>query len=325
VEAKEAFEAVVRNTGVRIQHYHADNGRFSDKGFMNAVKKQQHTISFCKVNAHFQNWIAEKRIRDLQEQAHNMLMNAKSRWPKAVSAHLWPYALRSTNQLRQFTPDKEAGTPPLERFSGSEVAANLKDCHTPLCPVYALNSSLASDKSIPKWDKICRLGINMGPSPRHSRNVSLVLDLKTGLSSPQFHVKHDELFETVASRTGAPDTISNWKYLAGFWMIRGKKAEEDISLTPVRDEQRLVNQEPEPDKPQTEESPIESVPEADVSHPALEGEALEEAVPELPPLVVGSRRSSRDHRPTARMMESVQQEGLAFVAESNNVQEEDAE
>jgi glutamine synthetase adenylyltransferase len=53
----------------------------------------------------------------------------------------------------------------------------------------------------------------------------------------------------------------------------------------------------------------------------LEGESLEEAVPELPPLVVGSRRSSLDHRPTARMLESVQQEGLAFAAESNNVQE----
>jgi hypothetical protein len=108
-------------------------------------------------------------------------------------------------------------------------------------------------------------------------------------------------------------------------MIRGKKAEEDIYLTPVRDEQRLVNQEPEPEQPQAEDNPMESVPEADVYSPALEGEPIEEAVPEIPPLVVGSRRSSRDRRPTARMLEPVQQEGLAFAAESNNVQEEDAE
>jgi hypothetical protein len=38
-------------------------------------------------------------------------------------------------------------------------------------------------------------------------------------------------------------------------MIRGKKAEEDISLTPLRDEQRLVIQEPEPEKPQAEDNP----------------------------------------------------------------------
>jgi hypothetical protein len=59
-------------------------------------------------------------------------------------------------------------------------------------------------------------------------------------------VKHDELFETVASRTGAPDTLSNWKSLAEFWMIRGKKFEEDVSLMPVRDEKRVVNPEPDP-------------------------------------------------------------------------------
>jgi hypothetical protein len=152
VEAKEACEAFSRNTGVRIQHYHADNGRFADNGFMNAVKQKQQTISFCGVNAHFQNGIAEKIIRDLQEQARTMMLHAKSRWPKEVSIHLWPYALRSANQLRQVTPDKEDRTSPLERFSGAEVAANLKDCHTPLYPVYALNSSLASGKSIPKWD-----------------------------------------------------------------------------------------------------------------------------------------------------------------------------
>jgi hypothetical protein len=56
-------------------------------------------------------------------------------------------------------------------------------------------------------------------------------------------VKHDEFFETVASRTGAPDTISNWQSLAGFWMIRGEKVTEDISLTPVRNEKRIVQQE----------------------------------------------------------------------------------
>jgi hypothetical protein len=137
VEAKEAFEAFARNMGVRIQHYHADNGRFADNGLMNAVKKQQHTIFLCGVNAHFQNGIAEKRIRDLQEQARIMLLHAKSRWPKVVSIHLWPYTLRSANQLRQVTPDNEDRTSPLERLSGAEVAANLKDCHTSVCPVCA--------------------------------------------------------------------------------------------------------------------------------------------------------------------------------------------
>jgi hypothetical protein len=299
--------------GVRIKHYHADNGRFADNGFMNAVKKQQQTISFCGVNVHFQNGIAEKIILDLQEQAHTMLLHAKSRWPKVISIHLWPYALRSSNQLRQVTPDKEDGTSPLEMFSGAEVTVNLKDWHTPLFTLYALNSALASGNSIPKWDNRCRLGINLGPSPRHARNTSLVLNLTTGISSPRFHVKLDELFETVASRTGSPGTISNWQSLAGFWMTRVKKVEEDVSLTPVRDGLRLVNLEPEPEQPQTEEETRESLQETDVAPQALEGEAIEEAVPKLPPLVVGSKRSSRDHQSTAIMLESVHQEGWAGI------------
>jgi hypothetical protein len=232
-----------------------------------------------------------------------------------MSIHVWPYALRSANHLRKVTPDKEDRTSPLESFSGAEVAANLQDYHTPLCPVYALNSALVSSNSIPKWDNRCRLGINLGPSPRHAINVYLVLNLRTGLS----------FFETVVSRTGAPDTISDWQSLAGFWMTRGKKVEEDVSLTPVRDEQRLVNLEPDPEKPQTEEETRESLQETEVAPQDLEGEAIKETVPELPPLVVGSRRSSRDRRPTARMLESVQQEGLVFAVESNDVQEGDAE
>jgi hypothetical protein len=66
-------------------------------------------------------------------------------------------------------------------------------------------------------------------------------------------VNHDKFLETVPSRTGAPDTISNWQSSAGFWMTRGKKVEEDVSLTPVKDEQSLTNLEPEQEQPQQEE------------------------------------------------------------------------
>ena len=36
--------------------------------------------------------------------------------------------------------------------------------------------------------------MHLGQSPHHGRNVSLVLNLTTGLVSPQFHVKHDPTF-----------------------------------------------------------------------------------------------------------------------------------
>jgi len=76
IEAKRALEAYARQYGVVILHYHADNGRFTDKQFINQIDKEQHTIRFCAANAHFQNGKAEKRIRDLQEEARTMLLHS---------------------------------------------------------------------------------------------------------------------------------------------------------------------------------------------------------------------------------------------------------
>jgi hypothetical protein len=48
-----------------------------------------------------------------------------------------------------------------------------------------------------------QVGINLGVSPPHARSVSLVVrSLKTGLASPQFHVKQDDLFETMQRKKG---------------------------------------------------------------------------------------------------------------------------
>ena len=79
--AKHAFQAYARNYGVIIKHYHADNGRFADKQFLTAVKKDQQTISFCAAYVHFQNGKAEKRIRDLQDRTRRVLLHSVARWP----------------------------------------------------------------------------------------------------------------------------------------------------------------------------------------------------------------------------------------------------
>ena len=66
-----------------------------------------------------------------------------------------------------------------------------------------------------KWKHREELGIYLGPSPVHHRNVALILNPATGLVIPQPHVRFDPEFTT------APDLkiISRWQYIAGF--IRG--------------------------------------------------------------------------------------------------------
>jgi hypothetical protein len=70
MQAKELFEQKANTYGVKIQHYHADNGRFADNLFMELIRRERQSITFCGVNAHFQNGVAEKRIRDLQDMTH---------------------------------------------------------------------------------------------------------------------------------------------------------------------------------------------------------------------------------------------------------------
>jgi hypothetical protein len=105
IEAKESFERFARAHGITVTHYHADNGRFADNKFREAVALRHQTLSFCGVNAHFQNGVAERRIRELQDMARTMLIHANRRWPQAITANLWPYALRMANDAFNSMPD----------------------------------------------------------------------------------------------------------------------------------------------------------------------------------------------------------------------------
>ena len=118
VQAKHAFERSAEQRGVKILHYHADNGRFADNAFINDCKRQRQGLSYCGVNAHFQNGIAERRIRDLQEQTRTSMLYAMSKWKKMILIRLWPYAMRHANDVANATPKKGEESSPLEKFSG---------------------------------------------------------------------------------------------------------------------------------------------------------------------------------------------------------------
>lgn len=52
LEAKHAFEYHANSRGVLISHYHADNGRFAEKIWIEDYKKSAQHITFCGVGAH---------------------------------------------------------------------------------------------------------------------------------------------------------------------------------------------------------------------------------------------------------------------------------
>ena len=186
---------------------------------------------FAGVNAHHQNGIAERRIRELQELTRTMLIFANRRWPKMVTANLWPYALRMANTVYNVTPslqDKERRSPDQQfSFSG---AVNLNPKHwKPFgCPVYALKNELQQSKIYGKWNPRSRLGIYLGQSPIHNQNVALVLDIESGYMSPQFHVKFDTSFHTVRQQTMPKST---WLHATKFIEEKDKRTNLDQPKT----------------------------------------------------------------------------------------------
>ena len=107
---------------------------------------------------------------------------------------------------------------PMELFAQVAIAPKLKHFHTFGCPTYILDNKLQGNQAIQKWQARSCLGIYLGPSPNHSRSISLILNPRTGHTSPQYHFKHDDFFEMVHPSKTTNFDVPNpeWKYLAQF-------------------------------------------------------------------------------------------------------------
>jgi len=286
--AKRAFETFTAEHGVKILHYHCDNGRFQDNAFRQACHDEGQQLTFCGVNAHFQNGIAERSIRDLSEIARKQLFHARARWPQAVHFALWQYALRNAALLHNTLPVLKDGTSRIELFSSIHVGSNMKHVHTFGCPVFVLQNVLASGKSLPRWSPRACLGLNLGLSPTHARNVYLVLNLTTGCVSPQYHCRFDDFFGT--TRHGGPDVSGTiaWQQLAGL-------DRATTILSEVSDGDFLVTENTGPSR------------QSRASHQA------EGVTPAGHPVTAGMSQCGRVRTMTRRMAESIAQ-GLHHVA-----------
>jgi hypothetical protein len=129
------------------------------------------------------------------------------------------------NEALNYTPRSDDNVQsPIELFTCSRVRPNLKNLHHVGTPAFVLKHNLqAVGGNNKKWNFRARLGICLGFSPRHSKGVCLILNPRTGLPSPQWHVKNDDRFDTVAGNTVDP-TCGQWKKLVGLIDVPKTKA-----------------------------------------------------------------------------------------------------
>ena len=169
-------------------------------------------LSFAGVNAHHQNGVAERRIRLVQDMSRTSLNHAINKWPKAINYHLWPYPVRNSAEVLNNTPSPKwhFEDTPQNKFANIITKARNYEWHHFGCPAYVLKEQLQGKEQIfDKWKQRARMGIYLGRSPQHASSVSLILNMDTGLTSPQFHVKLDSTFTSIKDETSE----AQWPYI----------------------------------------------------------------------------------------------------------------
>ena len=78
LEGKAPFERKCAAFGIRVQHYHADNGIFASLAWKEACTVAHQSFSYAGVNAHFQTGVAERRIGVLQGLTRTMLLHSSA-------------------------------------------------------------------------------------------------------------------------------------------------------------------------------------------------------------------------------------------------------
>jgi len=135
VRANASFEGYSRRLGIKIMHYHMDNGIFTNRYFQVDIQAQCQTISYCGVGAHHQNGRVEKLIHSIQYQGRTVLLHAKQKWPEAITEHLWPYAYNICTEIRKPISRSNDRKIPYHVFCGSsESTPTISHLHPFGCP-----------------------------------------------------------------------------------------------------------------------------------------------------------------------------------------------
>eukprot|EP00978_Attheya_sp_CCMP212_P008437 scaffold19845_cov34-Attheya_sp.AAC.3 len=132
--------------------------------------------------------------------ARTMLIHGSNRWKGSITVNLWPYAVRMANDALNEVPSFQNAEhkTPKKIFANTRVFLNTKQWKPFGCPVYhVLDSAPQTGSIFHKWKQRSKVGIYIGRSPQHGRNVALVLGRTTCLVSPQFHVTYDPTFQSV--------------------------------------------------------------------------------------------------------------------------------
>ena len=132
--------------------------------------------------------------------ARTFMVNVSLNWTgnSVNNTNLWPLAVNHAVWLYNRIPNRKTGFTPLERLTGAKSDhRDLQRTHVWGCPAFVLESRLANEQKLPKFDWKRRRGQFMGFSREHSSTVASIRNLETGYISPVYDVLFDDKFNTI--------------------------------------------------------------------------------------------------------------------------------
>jgi hypothetical protein len=198
VRSKLEFKTFAARYNVKIKNIRADNGVYSANLFREACLRGQQNLSFCGVEAHWQNGIAERFIGTITQRARTILLHAMAKWPDVIKEDMWTFALHHAVHFHNSSIRKDKTITPYEAFTGQVPRWSISDFRVWGSPTYILQNELQDGSSINRWKPRSWTGVYVGNSTCHSSGIPLIYNPTTSHISPQFHVIYDENFHSVS-------------------------------------------------------------------------------------------------------------------------------
>ena len=171
-----------------------------------------------------------------------MLIHQAAHWQQkldsAAETSRWPMAAKSATHICNHVPKIENGLTTHKMWTRTkEPMRKSHNLHVHGCPVCVLQKEIADGKKTPQWKNRSTRGMCMGASDKHSGDVPLVLNPRTGKITPQWNVMFDNWFSTIAiEEDNLPDFHSEeWSKMFGMHTHAIPNEDEDAEdFEPVR-------------------------------------------------------------------------------------------
>ena len=167
------MEKVMAQSGRYVKHYHADNGWFSDNGFIDAITSKYQKITFCGVGAHHKNGIIENKNKMLTLGACTLLLHGMRMWPTMIDSMFCQFSMKAVSKRHNKMKIDMMGQTPKSILHKVQIKDNpVKSYHMLFCPTYVLDARLQSSGGLgpQKWEPHSHIGVYLGYSPFHADN-----------------------------------------------------------------------------------------------------------------------------------------------------------